>query len=587
LINQYGPTEAHVVSSYTINQPGASSTLPPVGKPIDNTSLYILDKQLHLLPLGVAGEICITGAGVAKGYLNNEQLTTEKFVANPFGRGQMYRTGDIGRWLPDGNIEFLGRMDEQVKIRGHRVEIGEIESVLQQCNFISQCVVVAKESGNGTKQLVCYVVPREYFDQDAIVAYLEARLPGYMIPSLFIEIKALPVTTNGKVDKNALPAPGAVLTDTYVAPRTALESTLVTIWQEVLGIEKVSIRDNFFELGGHSLLVVKTMAKIKAHTGRNMPLGSLFQYPTVEKYARFLLENYPSENTKHIVPIKSGSGKLPLYIVCHIGIAPLSRFVPFAGLLDDQQPVYGIQLPEIDEMDSQAISIEGIASSYVTELLSHDPHGPYAFAGYSIGGLIAVEMAKQLKTRGKEVAFLGLFDTIAYTKEAMEPVANRQAESAGPAGLYGKLKRIAYTWYYKLDNDLYLLKTDTKNTIRCKKNNLVRRIERLLNIRINTQPKSEAQLLWEAKKRLSMAVYIKYKLVPYDGSITLFRAKKRTLYFADSKFLGWKPFAKSVSIVEAEGNHYTMFNPAHCKHLAKRVQQCLDGCSVDAGYKIN
>ena len=494
IINQYGPTEAHVVSSYTIDN-NFSSALPPIGKPISNNSIYILDDQLQLLPLGVAGEICITGAGVAKGYLANEQLTAEKFLLNPFGKGKMYRTGDIGRWLPDGNIQFLGRSDDQVKIRGYRVELGEIESMLQQCSLVKQCVVVVKENKEGTKLLLCYVVPNQQFNKNAIVTFLEGKLPSYMIPAVYIPLSVLPVTINGKVDKNALPSVDVLIKDKYAAPKTVMESVLVKIWQEVLGVDQVSRQDNFFELGGHSLLVIKMMAKIKQQTGRNMPPGALFQHPTVEKFARALLEKQPAENNRQIVTIKKGMGKMPLYIICHIGVAPISRFVPFAGLLSHDQPVYGIQLPETDGLNAESISIEGIASKYVADLLIHNPNGPFAFAGYSLGGIIAVEMAKQLKVMGKKVVLLCLFDTVAYTKKTPQAPTPLNNGITKQQQLYFKLKSAATDSYYKIDNHLYLLKFNTKNALWRIKNHFIRIIKTMLRIKLTLEQKTKRNYL--------------------------------------------------------------------------------------------
>lgn len=588
LINQYGPTEAHVVSSYTI-EPKCKNVpaLPPIGKPISNTCLYILDHQLGLLPPGVAGEICIAGAGVAKGYLCQEQMTAERFVANPFGPGKLYRTGDVGRWLGDGNLEFLGRKDDQVKIRGYRVELGEIEGALQQCQLVSQCAVVAKNSREGTRHLVCYVVPRHTFDRNAIVAFLESKLPAYMIPSVFIPLQAFPVTINRKVDKNALPDPEPFFGNEYIAARTEPEAMLMKVWQEVLGTEQVSIHDNFFELGGHSLLVAKMQTKIKQLTGQTLPTTSLYQYPTIEKYATLLLQHPPTNYASHIIPIKNGSGKMPLYIVCHIGVAPMSRFIPFAHLLNNTQPVYGIQLPEGQIPDPSSVCVEQIAARYVADLLAHDPRGPYAFAGYSIGGLIAVEMAKQLKAKGKTVALLCLLDTIACLEDLQKPSWHPHATFKMPALLFNRLRKKAYSFYYRMDNNLYLLRFDTKNLLLSKKTILRQRIKKLLGMNAVTPQTTEALPPWKQLQKLSMDAYQKYRLTPYAGKITLIRAKRRTIYVEDAAFLGWKPYATAVRVLETEGNHYTMFNPAHRGQLAALVQHCLDECTAEIDTPIS
>lgn len=576
LINQYGPTEAHVVSSFTIHPHNPTPLLPPIGKPINQTGIYICDSQLRLLPLGVAGEICITGAGVAKGYLHQQELTKEKFIGNPFGEGTMYRTGDIGRWLPDGNLEYLGRVDDQVKIRGYRVETGEIETVLHQYNAVRQCVITTKDNGKGTKQLICYVVLKKPVERDAIMSYLEKKLPGYMIPSLIVVLPSIPVTATGKVDKKALPAPEDIMSHGFVAPTTDTEANLVRIWQEVLEIEKVGIQDDFFELGGHSLLVVKTIAKIKKQTGRNVSPGSLFQYPTVEKYARYLLEKDPTEATKYIVPIKSGGDDLPLYMVCPIDLSPLGRFIPFADLLEDTRPIYGIQLTTVDELDHATASVESIATQYVADLVEFDPEGPYALAGYSIGGLIAFEMAKQLEAMGKKIKFLCLFDTIAYTANASPPPVPANSFYRVASSFISRLKKLALDFYFSIDNDLYLLRYDTRNLLRRKKHRFGKFVKKLLNKELVLPQQPESRLHWENMQTSVVKAYKEYRLTPYNGDIVLFRARRRTIHFGDPVYLGWKPFAKAVKVFVTEGNHYTMFNQPHREQLAKLMQQCLN-----------
>jgi amino acid adenylation domain-containing protein len=292
LVNQYGPTEAHVVSSYTISNTD-SAILPPIGKPVDNTRLYVLNSYQELCPVGVPGELYIGGVQVARGYLNRPELTAEKFITDPFSTGEqdrLYKTGDLARWLLDGNLEYLGRIDDQVKVRGYRIELGEIESVIQQSGLVSQGVVVAKEDANGYKRLIGYAVFKEAFDKEALMNYLHSRLPDYMVPAVWVELDSLPVTPNGKVDKKALPAAdmGEQLSKGYVAPRNELEEKLARIWQELLGLERVGIHDNFFELGGHSLLVMKMVSHIKKELMLSIPIQSIFKFPSIYELANYL-----------------------------------------------------------------------------------------------------------------------------------------------------------------------------------------------------------------------------------------------------------------------------------------------------------
>ncbi|MFH6996224.1 amino acid adenylation domain-containing protein, partial [Flavobacterium sp. FlaQc-48] len=249
IINGYGPTENTTFSTtYSIDK--VTEKALPIGKPIKNSHVYITDSGLNLVPVGVVGELCVGGSGVALGYLNQPELTSEKFISNPFKTGErIYKTGDLARWLPDGNIEFIGRKDDQVKIRGYRVELGEIENVLSSLSGVTQCCVLAKEDTNGTKSLVGYVVLEDALNKEALQEQLKLSLPEYMVPQLWVTLDTMPLTSNGKLDKKALPDPdGSDLSSKeYAAPRNETEEQLAVIWQEILGIDKVGIHDNFFE----------------------------------------------------------------------------------------------------------------------------------------------------------------------------------------------------------------------------------------------------------------------------------------------------------------------------------------------------
>jgi amino acid adenylation domain-containing protein/non-ribosomal peptide synthase protein (TIGR01720 family) len=299
IVNNYGPTENTVVATSCIVSQKYST--PPIGKPVSNTRIYILNREKELSPVGVSGEICIGGAGLARGYLNRAELTAEKFISDPFStdsaesyldRGEastrLYKTGDLGRWLPDGNIEYLGRIDDQVKIRGYRIELGEIESLLNESGQVSRAVVLAKSDSNGNKRLVGYVVPQGTFDKQKIQNYLRMKLPDYMVPALWIELEQLPLTPNGKIDRKALPDPDmADMVKTYTAPRNETEAKLAGIWQELLGVERVGIYDNFFELGGHSLLVMRAVYLIQKELLVSIPVHMLFQFTSISDLSKY------------------------------------------------------------------------------------------------------------------------------------------------------------------------------------------------------------------------------------------------------------------------------------------------------------
>ena len=292
IVNQYGPTEAHVVSSYTVPSKNNLSDLPPIGKPVDNTQLYILDGKGKPVPAGVAGELYIAGVQVARGYLNLPELTEEKFVKDIFSNDEnarMYRTGDLARWLPDGNIEYLGRSDDQIKIRGYRVELGEIESVLQKSELVKGAVVLAKEDKAGNKRLIGYVVPNGNgdFDKGTVDSYLRARLPEYMVPGVWVKLDSIPLNANGKVDRKALPDPdlSELLSKEYTAPRNDTEEKLEAIWKELLGVERAGIYDNFFELGGHSLLVIRLISAVRKSLDIEITVNSVFENPNIKSLA--------------------------------------------------------------------------------------------------------------------------------------------------------------------------------------------------------------------------------------------------------------------------------------------------------------
>ncbi len=291
IYNEYGPTETVVgCMLYKYDYDKDKSISVPIGKPADNVQIYILDKEKQLLPTGIAGEIYVGGDGVSKGYINREELTAEKFIANPFIPGeQMYRTGDLARWMPDGNIEFLGRIDNQVKIRGFRIELGEIEARLLSYEGIEEVIVIAREDKDSS-YLCAYVSGTREFKISELRAYLNEELPEYMIPSYFLQLEKLPITANGKVDRKSLPEPdGSIVTGIeYVAPTNETEEKLTAIWQEVLGLEKVGINDNFFELGGHSLKAINISAKINMELNVSVPLREIFKTPTIKGLADYV-----------------------------------------------------------------------------------------------------------------------------------------------------------------------------------------------------------------------------------------------------------------------------------------------------------
>jgi acyl carrier protein len=296
LYHQYGPTEACVDATVWRCRPGEQRTTIPIGRPIANTQIYIVDGQLQPVPIGVPGELCIGGAGLARGYLNRADHTAERFIASPFHDAEsrrLYRTGDVARYRLDGTIEFLGRLDLQVKLRGFRIELGEVEAILTQHPAVRDVVAIVRDDGPGDRRLVAYLTCQRGSTASApdLHDFVKKRLPDYMVPSAFVILDALPLTTTGKVDRRALPAPSRTREDdaqAIVLPRTSLEEAIAAIWQGVLGLDRIGIHDNFFDLGGHSLLATRVMARVRAALRVDLSLKAFFETPTVAHLSRLV-----------------------------------------------------------------------------------------------------------------------------------------------------------------------------------------------------------------------------------------------------------------------------------------------------------
>jgi amino acid adenylation domain-containing protein len=409
LWNLYGPTETTVWSTQQRIEPDTAQV--GIGRPIANTSVYILDKEMRPVPVGVPGEIFIGGHGVARGYRNRPELTAERFVADPFSvvpGARLYRTGDLARWLPDGRIVHLGRLDSQVKVRGFRIELGEIDSVLARHPRVAQAVTTTRCDASGVMQLVAYVVSRgaEPPSLSDLRASLRASLPEYMVPSQFVFLDALPLTANRKVDVKALPAPATARPrDAHVEPRGRLEVQLMALWRQVLGHDEVGIHDNFFDLGGHSLQAVQLMAFIEQVTGRQLPLATLFRAPTVAALARLLAQTNWTPQWRALVAIQPLGRKTPLFAIPGVG-GNVLMFARLSKLLGPDQPFFGLQARGLDSTDEPFTSIVKMAAHYVGEIRSMQPSGPYIVAGTCTGGVVAYEVAQQLMKSGERVILM-------------------------------------------------------------------------------------------------------------------------------------------------------------------------------------
>jgi thioesterase domain-containing protein len=383
-----------------------------IGRPIANTRIYVLDPCGEPVPIGVTGEIHIGGAGVARGYLNRPELTAERFARDHLSEApgaRLYRTGDLGRWRADGKLEFLGRNDFQVKVRGFRIELGEIEARLTQCRGVRQAVVAAREDGQGNQRLVAYLTPQPAAVLSAaqLRSELSGMLPAYMLPSAFVTLQSFPVTPNGKLDRSALPAldQGLVAAAEYEAPQGEVESALARIWQRLLGLPRIGRHDDFFALGGHSMLVLKVVSAIQSECGRSIPMGWMFQAPTVALLAALMQQQQAPQGWKHLAVMKPGGTRKPLF--CLNGFnGDVDDYLNVARFLDASVPIYGLEARSTGDDHAFDALPERRFESYQQEIRAVQPQGPYRLCGFSFAGAEAFDLARRLEGAGEEVILI-------------------------------------------------------------------------------------------------------------------------------------------------------------------------------------
>lgn len=414
LINMYGITETTVHVSY-IELDRSMAALRAnslIGCGIPDLGVYVLDERLQPVPPGVAGELYVSGAGLARGYLGRSDLTSERFIADPFGPPgtRMYRTGDVARLRADGSLDYVGRADHQVKIRGFRIELGEIEAALVQHPQLEDAAVIVREDQPGDKRLAAYVIPsEETFDTAELRRYAAERLPDYMVPAAFVTMKELPLTPNGKLDRKALPAPDFAAAVTGRGPRTPQEEILCDLFMEVLHLPRVGIDDRFFDLGGHSLLAVQLMSRIREALGVELSIGNLFEAPTVAGLAERLEMGSSQSALDVLLPLRTSGDKPPLFCVHPAG--GLSWC--YAGLMTNigtDYPIYGLQARGIGQREELPKTLDDMAADYIKQIRTVQPKGPYHLLGWSLGGNVVQAMATQLQNQGEEVSLLVMLD---------------------------------------------------------------------------------------------------------------------------------------------------------------------------------
>jgi amino acid adenylation domain-containing protein len=575
LVNMYGITETTVHVTYRpLSLADLARPSSVIGGPIPDLSIHILDPESRLpVAPGVMGEMYVGGAGLARGYLHRPELTAERFLPDPFtGRpgDRLYKTGDLARMLPGGDLEYLGRIDHQVKIRGFRIELPEIESVIAQHPDVHESVVTAREDGPGEKRLVAYVVARA--GRSVAVAdlreLLRKKVPEYMVPSAFVMLASLPLTVNGKVDRKQLPAPPLDRPETgeaFVAPQSETEVRVAQIWEDVLKVRPVGLRDNFFDLGGDSLLAVTMFERVKREFDRDLPLAILFEGGTVEHLVGVMREPPSAERWTPVVPIQPHGSHPPFFCVHAIGGEVLS-YARLGQHLAPDQPLIGLQAVGVDSRSDPLETIEAMAAVYVEAIRARQPQGPYHLGGYSSGGTIAFEMAQQLRARGEQVAFLGIIDDGPVTlyrsaRWSLEFVTGFLANlphwfredlaARSPGELLDEVFRKLRVWGRKLGWVSGLS------------------IDEVLDV--SRMPERRRQF-YETHYRALKA----YEPKPYPGRVTLFRARAQPLFCSHARDMEWRQLAADgVEVVVVPGGHETVLSEPNVRAVAQALRARL------------
>lgn len=573
VVNTYGPTETTVQVSAI--EYGAGSVLPerevPIGRPVANTRIYILDEQGEAVPVGVTGELWVGGAQVARGYLNREELTAERFVADRFSEepgARMYRTGDLGRWLADGTIEYQGRNDGQVKIRGFRIELGEIEARLLSYPGVREAVVAVREEG-GTKKLVAYytrTAGRESIEAMSLREHVQAALPEYMVPAAYVVLERLPLTPNGKVDRRALPEPtaGSYAARAYEAPQGELEEAIARVWSEVLKVEPIGRSDNFFQLGGHSLLVVRVVNQLRERCADLTPMD-LLRHQTLSVFAGRVAEIAAARTVDRAIPLREGGRKPPVFLV-HDGAGDLLYAPTLAGELDVDAAIYALPSP----LDPQELppDIPAIAARLLRLLRRTQPTGPYRLVGHCFGGVIAYEMTRQLLADGEPVAFLGLLDSV-HRSLAPPGLVTQSLDAVDGAGLLRQVED-AFGEHSREFAQMRQLAASGEE--------LREIVDRARELGV-LPPRYQNADLAELRRDVALRnAYLKAWLDYWPGEIPaqvhLYVAREEPHRTRD---LGWSAAigADRLNVDRVGGDHYSMLKAPHVSELARKLQRAL------------
>jgi non-ribosomal peptide synthetase component F/thioesterase domain-containing protein len=570
LVNGYGPTECSVLACcYRIPRPvDAAASSIPIGPPIGNTEAYVLDARLQPVPIGVPGELYLGGPGVALGYLHRPDLTAERFVLHPFRDApgaRLYRTGDLARWRPEGALEYLGRADAQVKIRGVRVEPGEIEHVLRAHPGVREAAVVARPDDRGDPSLVAYVVGSA--GREELRRLLRERLPAVMVPAAIVGLDALPLTSSGKLDRRALPPPAAALAGpppASVAPCDPLEATLAHLWESLLGVGPIAAGDDFFERGGHSLLAARMMQQLADLTGLSLPLPALYTSPTLGGLAERLRSTDLSRFRAPVVTLNAGGSRPPLFAFHGVLTGGGFYCLTLARRLGTDQPVHAVH-PCDGQAQPLPETIEAMVDIHLRVVRDLQPRGPYRFFGYCNGGLVAYEAARRLRSEGESV------DLLAVVGPPPTPVFSALVALAAtlgrrrPAWLepLARARALAYA--------LTMLPRGRRAPFVLRK--LISRPGAApLPIELHRrEPMSDAVVaLMERYYRVIMRYFPR----PYPGRVIVFVPVDEPLRVAHDPTQGWGRLARAVDVVPVPGDHHTVVRH-HADLIADRLRTSL------------
>ena len=571
LYNMYGLTETGIWSSmHEVERNDTRSV--SIGRPIANNRFYALDARLNPVPMGVPGELYIGGDGLSRGYLNAEELTRERFIPEPFVSDEgarMYRSGDLVRQRPDGAFEYLSRVDRQVKVRGHRIELGEVESALNQHPSVRQATVAAREDASTGKRLVAYVVPQscsENASTDAgcketitssIRASLREKLPEYMVPSAFVFLESLPLTSSGKIDLKALPVPDDVRAEGgFLAPRDPLEEQLAEIWEECLNVHPIGINDNFFELGGHSVLGAALLTRLEKEFGKRLTLATLFQAPTVERLASILRQQ--GWTSPWLVQVQAGtSSKPPLFFVhARMGYRAL------AVELGSEHTVYAVPYDNLFENQTER-TMQDIALELVDKIRSVQPKGPYFLGGVCLAGRVAYAIARELYRLGEEVALLAIFDSAA---PGYAPQSTVEKIWLKAGHIKWHLQRFVHGDRQQKKAFFVEMRWHMINRVWWSGNALFRWMGRPLPGFLRQQFRLTAR-----------AAITDREVIPYPGHVALFRPADRPMGPYDDLDLGWKRIAVGgVDVFEVPGDHKHVLLPPNVTIVAQELKKSLD-----------